>query len=118
VITDNIYDSFKKTFLDFNPLHTDDVYARSKGFKEKVMHGNILCGFLSCFVGELLPVKNTIIHSTQIIYKKPCYLNDVVRLDAHLVEVYESVDTYLFKFKFFVREELKAAGSLQLGVLN
>jgi acyl dehydratase len=38
-------------------LHIDDDYARSKGFKQKVMHGNILCGFLSRFVGELLPVK-------------------------------------------------------------
>ena len=117
LITPEVYESFKNTFMDFNALHTDDVYARSKGFKQRVMHGNILCGFLSCFVGELLPIKNTIIHSTQITYKKPCYLNDEVILIAHLAEVYESVSTYLFKFKFLVDGEVKASGVIQVGAL-
>lgn len=118
VITQDVYDSFKNTFKDFNALHTDDAYARSKGFKEKVMHGNILGGFLSCFVGELLPLKNTIIHSSRIAYKKPCYLNDEVNLEANLVDVYESVDAYLFKFKFSVRGEVKALGEIQVGLIN
>lgn len=117
VITEQIYDSFKQTFLDFNALHIDDAYAQSKGFKQKVMHGNILCGFLSHFVGELLPIKNTIIHSTQITYKRPCYLNDVVILEAILDEVHESVGAYLFKFKFSVESEIKASGNLQVGLL-
>jgi acyl dehydratase len=118
VITGDIYDSFKNTFKDFNELHTDDEYARSKGFKEKVMHGNILNGFLSCFVGELLPMKNTIIHSSSITYKKPFYLNDEVNLEANLVDIYESVGAYLFKFKFLVRGEVNAVGGIQVGILN
>jgi acyl dehydratase len=118
VITQDVYDSFKNVFKDFNALHTDDAYAQSKGFKEKVMHGNILNGFLSCFVGELLPFKNTIIHSSHIAYKKPCYLNDEVNLEANLVDVYESVDAYLFKFKFLVLGEIKASGEIQVGLLN
>ena len=117
-IKQEVYDSFKETFKDFNVLHTDDAYAKTKGFREKVMHGNILCGFLSSFVGELLPVKNTIIHSTEIVYKKPCYLNDVVTLEAKVIEVYESVEVYLFKFKFTVKEEIKATGKLQIGILK
>lgn len=117
-ITQDVYDSFRMTFKDFNLLHTDDAYAKTKGFREKVMHGNILCGFLSSFVGELLPVKNTIIHSTEIVYKKPCYLNDVVHLEASLIEEYKSVEVYLFKFKFTVQDELRALGKLQIGILS
>lgn len=118
VITQDVYDSFKSVFKDFNALHTDDAYARSKGFKEKVMHGNILNGFISCFVGELLPLKNTIIHSSRIAYKKPCYLNDEMILEVNLIEVYESVSTYLFNFKFLVQGEVKAFGEIQVGILN
>lgn len=118
VITQDVYDLFKKAFKDFNALHTDDAYARSKGFKEKVMYGNILNGFLSCFVGELLPLKNTIIHSSRITYKKPCYLNDEVNLEANLVDVYESVGAYLFKFKFLVQGEVRALGEIQVGLIN
>lgn len=118
VITQDVYNSFKNTFKDFNALHTDDAYAQSKGFKERVMHGNILNGFLSRFVGELLPMQNTIIHSSHISYKKPCHLNDEVYLEANLVEVYDSVGAYLFKYKFLVRGEVKAHGEIQVGLLN
>jgi acyl dehydratase len=117
-LSPEVYESFKLTFKDFNLLHTDDLYAQSKGFRERVMHGNILCGFLSCFVGEMLPDKNTIIHSSQITYRKPCYLNDIVFLEARLDEIYESVNAFLFKFKFKVDGELKALGSIQVGLLD
>jgi len=58
-VTPGVYDGFIQTFGDRNPLHTDGAFAVSKGFKGPVMHGNILNGFLSFFVGECLPLKNT-----------------------------------------------------------
>jgi 3-hydroxybutyryl-CoA dehydratase len=76
VLNGDVYNGFISLFNDKNPLHTDEVFALDKGFKGKVMHGNILNGFLSRFIGECLPVKNVIIHSQEIQYKNPAYLND------------------------------------------
>ena len=62
-VSEQIYRGFVDTFKDRNPFHMDDEAARDKGFAHKVMHGNILCGFLSYFVGECLPLKSVLIHS-------------------------------------------------------
>jgi acyl dehydratase len=116
-ITNEVHISFMQTFKDFNALHTNDDYAKSKGFEAKVMHGNILCGFLSCFVGEMLPFKNTIIHSIEIVFRKPSYLHENLELQATVIEIYESVNTYLFKFKFKCKNETRASGKIQIGIL-
>ena len=58
-VTEKIYDGFIELFNDRNPLHTDEKFAMEKNFSGRVMHGAILNGFLSNFIGEQLPVKNT-----------------------------------------------------------
>lgn len=116
-ISGNVHKGFAALFDDRNELHMDDEYGKSKGFEAKVMHGNILCGFLSRFVGELLPERNTIIHELQIQYKKPCYLDDHLTLKATLSEWYESVQTGLFNFEFFAKNQLVAVGKIQIGLI-
>ena len=68
-INDKIYQGFINIFNDNNPLHTNYQFANDKGFKGIVMHGNILNGFISYFIGEKLPTKDVIIHSQEIKYK-------------------------------------------------
>src|SRR5262245_51814734 len=50
-ITAAVYEQFLATFGDTNRLHTEDDFARTRGFPERVMHGAILNGFISHFVG-------------------------------------------------------------------
>ena len=71
IIDNEIYIGFINLFKDRNPLHTDIAFAKEKGFNATVMHGNILGGFLSYFIGECLPEKNVIIHSQEIKYYNP-----------------------------------------------
>ena len=118
LITDDIYQGFILLFNDRNILHTDEAYAQQKGFKRKVMHGNILMGFLSYFVGECLPVKNVIIHAQEIRFVKPVYQNDSLRLEAEISNVFESVNTLEFKFFFQNQENVKVAkGTFQVGLI-
>ena len=117
-ISKNIYDGFIKLFDDKNPLHTDEVFAQSKGFKSRVMHGNILGGFLSYFIGECLSTKNVIIHSQEIKYFKPVYLNELVSLNAEIIGIYKSVNVIEFKFYFENEESNKIAkGKIQIGII-
>lgn len=117
-VDENVYAGFKSIFKDENPLHTDAAFAASKGFKERVMHGNILNGFLSYFVGELLPLKNVIIQSQTIHFVKPVYLNDEVTLEAKVVEFYESVASAELKYKFTNQtEQVVAKGVIQIGII-
>jgi acyl dehydratase len=118
IVSDDIYNGFIKLFQDRNPLHTDQAFAIGKGFRGVVMHGNILNGFLSYFIGEVLPVKNVMILAEEINYKKPVYLNDRLTLKAIVGEVHESVNLVMFKFRFCNQtNEIVTKGNIQVGIL-
>ena len=117
-VSEKIHEGFIQLFHDKNPLHVDEAFAIEKGFRGKVMHGNILNGFLSYFIGECLPVKNVIIHSQEIQFKNAVYLEDELHFEAIVNGVYESVNTIEFNF-FFRNADLKivAKGKIQIGLL-
>ena len=117
VVDETVYNGFISVFKDRNPLHINEQYAKLKGFKDKVMQGNILNGFISYFIGECLPVKDVIIHSQQIQFSKPVYLNDRLNFEAEVIEVVESVKVVKFKFAFKNAEGIKVAkGEIQIGL--
>jgi len=118
VVDEEIYKGFVNLFKDKNPLHTDDSFAKMKGFKGEVMHGNILNGFISYFIGECLPDKNVIIQLQEIKYYLPVYLNDNLLFHAEIVDIYESVNTIEFKYYFEnVSQKKVAKGKIQIGLI-
>jgi 3-hydroxybutyryl-CoA dehydratase len=117
-ITADIYKGFIDIFKDRNPLHTDAVFAKQKGFANQVMFGNILNGFISYFVGECLPIKNVMIVSQEIKYSKPVYLNDELEFHTHIIDVFESVKLVEFKYYFEKSPKVKVAqGKFQVGII-
>jgi 3-hydroxybutyryl-CoA dehydratase len=117
IVSDEIYSGFIQIFKDTNPLHTVDNFAIEKGFKGKVMHGNILNGFLSYFIGECLPTKNVIIHSQEIQFKNAVYLNDQLQFHSEIIGVYESVNAIEFRFDFKNEsKKIVAKGKIQIGL--
>ncbi len=118
IVTDETYQGFIGAFNDRNPLHTDEAFAMSKGFKGKVMHGNILNGFISYFVGECLPVKNVAIQLQSITYVLPVYLHDELEFTAEIKEYFDSVYAYCFSYYFKNKDGKKVAkGDFQIGLL-
>lgn len=118
-ISEQLYQRFILAFNDRNPLHTSDEFARLKGFRNKVMHGNILNGFVSYFIGEYLPIKNVIIQMQDIKYFKPIYLDEELDFMAEVTNVFESVNTIEIKFVFKKSSNEKvASGNIQIGILK
>ncbi len=117
IVDDAVYAGFIQLFKDKNPLHTDASFANSKGFKGVVMHGNILNGFLSYFIGECLPEKNVIIHSQEIKYLHPLYKNETLKLAAEIIDIFESVKVVEFRFFFENTQKVKVAkGKINIGI--
>lgn len=118
-ITSSVYEGFIQLFNDRNSLHTNDRFAQAHGFSQKVMHGNILNGFLSYFVGECLPLKNVIIHTQQIQFKHPVFLDNELQLNAKITGIFESVNAIEMKFTFTNTEmRIVAKGKIQIGILK
>lgn len=119
IVSNEIHTGFIQLFKDKNPLHTDEQFAIDKGFRGKVMHGNILNGFLSYFIGELMPTKDVIIHSQEIQFKNAVYLNDTLQFKAEIIGFYESVNAVEFKFDFRNNDKkVVAKGKIQIGIIK
>jgi acyl dehydratase len=117
-VSEDVYKSFQTCSGDMNPLHTNEAFAQNKGFKERVMYGNILNAFVSYFVGECLPTKDVIIQTQDITYKHPVYMNDELHFESEIEGIYESVNTIEFKFKFINQHSsVVAKGHIQIGLI-
>ena len=117
-LSENVYQGFIDLFGDKNFLHTDAEFAKSHGFKDKVMHGNILNGFLSYFIGEKLPMKNVMILSQEIQYNSPVYMYDQLKFIAEVSNISEAVNVVEFKFTFTNAELKKVAkGKISIKIL-
>ena len=118
-VSSEVYRGFIDLFKDQNPLHTDGAFAKAKGFKGVVMHGNILNGFVSYFVGECLPIKDVMIYSQSIKYSLPVYENDELEFNAEVTGYFESVGAWEIKYYFKNADGKKVAkGELQIGRLK
>jgi acyl dehydratase len=121
-VTREVYENFQLCSGDMNPLHTDETFAREKGFQGCVMYGNILNAFISHFVGMCLPTPHVMIQSQDINFHKPLFLNDEITLQASIDTVSEAVNIINYKLKFYKTtpegRQLVAKGHVQIGLLN
>lgn len=119
-ITDAVYDALVAVFEDRSPLHVDEDYARNAGFAGRVMHGAILQGFLSNFVGMHFPGKRSLILSVNLNYHRPSFLGDEIRLTARVRQKVETGQVVVLEVKFhnLASESVVASGKVQVAVRN
>lgn len=118
-VNSNIHKGFIELFKDNNPMHTNPAYAKQHGFPDVIMHGNILNGFLSYFIGEHLALKNVIILSQKIDFHKPFFVEDILNFKAILKDYSEAVGFYEYKFSFRNQSNTRIAkGNIQIKTLD
>lgn len=110
------FTALTEAFGDKNPLHVDDEYARGAGFERKVMHGAILQGFLSHFVGMVFPGTLSTLLSVDLRYANPSYSGDAVELNAKVTQKLETHRILVIdvEFKNLTRERIAARGRIQV----
>ena len=96
---------FAKLSKDFNPIHTDAVFAKSKGFESPLIYGLLLSSQMSRLIGQELPDKNSILTSIKIDFMMPCFVNDQLIFGADLVN--KSNATYALEFKCSISRNRK-----------
>ena len=118
VITAAVYENFLRAFDDRSPLHVDAGQARAAGFAGCVMHGGILNGFVSHFVGMVFPGAHSLLLSSELRFQQPSYLGDTLRLQAKLVQKLDvqSVVVLHLTFLNLTRNVTAATGRVQVKV--
>lgn len=82
IITPGVYQGFLDTFHDHSPVHVDESFAKAQGFEGRVMHGTILNGFLSHFIGMYFPGRFSLLLSVDLRFSNPSYLGDTIHLET------------------------------------
>jgi len=90
---------------DFNPLHTDEAFARSKGFQGRVVYGALLVAKVSELIGMRLPGKHSVWASLSLEFLLPLYVGESAQLEAVVSRA--SVGTGLVELKLTLRRDGK-----------
>jgi len=85
-ITESRLDSFASLSGDYNPLHMDDIYAKTTKFKKRICHGMLLTSFFSKLVGMHLPGKNALYFSQTLNFQNPCFVGDIITVRGQVVD--------------------------------
>lgn len=118
VISFEVYESFLRAFDDRSPIHVDDAYARGAGFIDRVMHGAILNGFVSHFVGMVFPGESSLLLSAELRYQQPSYLGDRLLLRAKVAQKLDTQQVIVLHVTFLnqTRGVTAATGRVQVKV--
>jgi 3-hydroxybutyryl-CoA dehydratase len=71
IITNENRITFAELSGDWNPLHTDPVYAESTEYKTCILHGAFSAGLFSRMAGMIYPGESCLLHSMQLKFIKP-----------------------------------------------
>jgi 3-hydroxybutyryl-CoA dehydratase len=111
-LTEKVYGHFLALSGDTNPIHVSDEEAVQRGFLKKVMHGGILHGFISNFVGMRFPGNRSLLLKTDLRYLHPCHLHDRLRLEAVVSHKTDAAKVLVLDLRIFREPEhvIVAAG--------
>ena len=90
---------------DFNPLHTDDAFAREKGFDGRVVYGALLVAQVSRLIGMELPGRDGVWASVSLDFRKPLYVGQMAQAEGVVDDV--SAATGMVRLRLTVRAASK-----------
>jgi UDP-4-amino-4,6-dideoxy-N-acetyl-beta-L-altrosamine N-acetyltransferase len=69
-------DAYAAATGDANPIHLDDAFARSAGFRGRIMHGMLIGGALSRYFASEYPGPGTIYVSQSLEFRAPVFVDE------------------------------------------
>lgn len=101
---------------DYSYIHISESTAKAYGFRDKVVHGFLLCGFASRLIGMELPGGTALLHGIKLVFHSPCYVNDEVKIVCRVTHKSPSTKTITLKIKVTRGDDILATGEAQVGV--
>lgn len=86
VATEKMMTEFGILSGDYNPMHINEEYAQKQGFDSKIVYGMLTSSFYSKLVGMYLPGKYCLLQGIEVIFKKPVYINDTLKVEGIVAE--------------------------------
>lgn len=87
IVDDDDIAAFVEAVGDFNPIHSDAVYAASTQFRHPIAPGIFTAGLISAVIGTKLPGPGAIYLSQSLKFVKPVKAGDTITARAEILEV-------------------------------
>ena len=117
-ITEQDVSRFSELSGDFNPLHTDDEYAREASFGKRVVHGFFLGSLVSQIVGMRLPGKYALLMRESLEFKKPAFIGETVAVTGIITAKSEATKLIELSMTVTRAGEIIAAGTAHVRVMQ
>lgn len=118
-VTAQMLEQFSTITGDCNPLHSNEEFAKEKGYQGKVAYGMLTAAFLSTLAGVYLPGKNSLIHSVETKFLKPVYAGDTLWISGTVADADERFS--IINVKVLIenqKQERVAKGNMRIGALR
>lgn len=102
-------DIFANLSGDHHPVHIDDAYARSRGFKGRLVYGSLLVSQVSRLVGKELPIEHCFETRVEMNFSEPLYIDESAIFTATVAEISESVGVVVLKIAITTTDQRKIA---------
>jgi len=111
-VSKDVYEKFTSLSGDIHPLHTDEQFAKSKGFKDIVVQGNLLNCFISYIIGMHLQLENVMIINQSINFRKPIFIGDYLTFQLATKDKLDFLPGVELSFKCIRNTENVASGTI------
>ena len=119
VVTKTMQENFRKLSGDTNPLHTDAKYAKTAGFKDKVVYGLLHTSLYSQLIGNYLPGKYCLLQKLEVKFRKPVYIGDKLKITGMVKEKQDNFSCLLIKGKIInEKQEIVSTANIMVKVMN
>jgi 3-oxoacyl-[acyl-carrier protein] reductase len=79
-VNDDLIKNFANFSSDYNPIHLDLKYAKSRGYSRQVAHGVIQLSFLSKMIGMNFPGPGSIWINQKVAWLSPVLSGDIIEI--------------------------------------
>ena len=111
-VSDDVYQKFTSLSGDVHPLHTDQKFAKSKGFRDIVVQGNVLNCFISYIIGMHLQLEKVMIVNQSINFRKPIFIEDNLTFKLSIKDKLDFLPGVELSFKCLRNTENVASGTI------
>lgn len=108
--------SFAALSGDYNPLHLDEAFARSKGFQGRVVYAGILVSKVSQLIGMHLPGRDSVWVSLALDFRQPLYVDAPAQVEGTVDQFSDSAGLVLLKLVIRAGGKVLAKGKAEVAI--
>ncbi len=96
-VTEEDIKTFGDLSGDYNPLHFDEVWAKTTIFKGRIAHGILTAAFISTAIGMKLPGPGTIYLGQSMKFLRPVRIGDTITARVEIIELSDEKERVTLK---------------------